>query len=162
MSDFWDHYRQQKEQEERASNPQPVPGAPWWAMGTSLTPSQPVVPQQQPQGQPGPSYPAQPQQYESEGHRWAAQEGLEGAEGHNFSRAMHLQEDGICPSCNRDGLMTPSADTERHPEAQARCFFCGFNVARSIHTVAGMPASVSGRSIEAKSSTVGVVQRSAI
>lgn len=151
MTDFWDHYRQQQEQEEKAKAPV-VPDAPWWAMGTTLTPSSSAVPQQPSQGSAEPV---------SEGHRWAEQEGLQGADGHDFSKAMHLREDGICPSCGRDGLMTPSADTERHPEAQARCFFCGFNTARSIHTVAGMPASVSGRAIEAKHATVGVVQRSA-
>lgn len=105
MSNFWERLRQQQEAEQRANQPPRRSDGPWWAEGSNI-------------GQTAQN-PAPDPQNVTQPHI--------GADGHDYSKAMHLKQQGTCPMCGGTNYMKARSDVSR------RCWDCGHNEGRDVH-----------------------------
>lgn len=164
MSDFWEEFRAQRRQQEIQQTGRD-PQGPWWA-SNGITPGQTITPpaqhpyvqqQQQVTNQP---YGQQQEQYKT------LEEAIKYKTSVDPRKVDHLKQghDGQCPDCgNPLGFNSPSSGLERHPEAAARCFYCGFNAGRITHSVGGnLPAITDGRTYAAHQPQNGVVRASVL
>jgi hypothetical protein len=169
MTGFWEEFRESKRQAEIQQTGKD-PKGPWWA-SNGITPGQSVTPPViHPYANPYAQQVADPLQPQQEERYETLKDAIENKTTVDPRKVDHIKTGGNtgCPDCGNAtiadlGFNAPSSSLERHPEAAARCFYCGYNSGRSIHSVAGnLPAITDGRSYQAHQPQNGVIRQSVL